>query len=398
MSNHSEWDVVIVGGGSAGLGAALTLTRARRRVLVVDGHAPRNRFSGQLHALLGHDGTPPLELLAKGRREVTQYGGLFRDGQVTALHPGPQGIAVELADGTGMRARRVIVATGLRDVLPEVDGLAERWGSGVAVCPYCDGWEVRDQRIGILATSPGSAFQAQLLRQWSADIVYLENGAGIPDAATAAAFASRGIVTQVGVVASVLSNETAITGVQLAGGQTISVDAIFTAPRTEPLDSLLVSLGAERADTPQGSFVQVDRFGRTSVSGVWAVGNVIDPNASLAVAIGDAARAAGMINHELVIDDVATAVDEDRAQWVRRPRRSGSSTIESSTQPGARKPIRSWCACSAYLISHRGACWIWVAVTAVTRWSSPAEGGMSRPSMCQKRPSPGSVSVQQVPG
>lgn len=199
------WDVIIGGGGSGGLSAALTLVRARRRVLVLDAGAPRNRVSGHMHAVLGHDGKPPLQLLVEGRAEIERHGGVIRSAAVVETVAVEGGFAVECADGAIIRSRALIVATGLEDHLPDIEGLRERWGRGVAVCPNCDGYEVRDGRIGVLATGAGSTFQAQLLRQWSPSIIYLENGVGTPSGESAAGLAAREIETVAGAVARVVS-------------------------------------------------------------------------------------------------------------------------------------------------------------------------------------------------
>lgn len=147
-------DVVVIGGGAAGLSGALMLARSRRSVVVIDGGEPRNAPAEGVHGLLGLDGTPPAELLRRGRVEVTGYGGQVVPGTVVAAVPSADGFQITLAGGRTVRARRVLVATGLRDELPELPGLAEHWGRGVVHCPYCHGWEVRDEPIGILAVGP----------------------------------------------------------------------------------------------------------------------------------------------------------------------------------------------------------------------------------------------------
>ena len=155
-------DAAVIGGGAAGLSGALMLARSRRSVVVIDGGAPRNAPAAGVHGLLGLDGVPPAELLQKGRDEVRRYGGLVVAGEVTSAGPaapsadGDLRFAVTLADGASLRARRLLVATGLRDVLPDVPGLARHWGRGVVHCPYCHGWEVRDEPIGVLAVGPAS--------------------------------------------------------------------------------------------------------------------------------------------------------------------------------------------------------------------------------------------------
>ncbi len=189
-----RYDVVVIGGGAAGLSAGLTLSRARRSVLVVDAGEPRNAPAGHVHNYLGREGTPPAELYAIGRAEVTRYGGDVVDGRVARLSGEVgDGFRVELADGRSMSARRVLVATGLADELPHVPGLAELWGTDVLHCPYCHGWEVRDQPIGILATSAMGMHHALLWRQWTDDVTLFLHTGPEPTEEQAEQLAARGV-------------------------------------------------------------------------------------------------------------------------------------------------------------------------------------------------------------
>jgi thioredoxin reductase len=305
-------DALVLGGGVAGLSAALALGRSRRRVVVLDGGEPRNRVTGHMHGLLTRDGTPPLELLDLGRAELAAYSVEIRAGEAVDARRDPDGFTIVTADGAELRARRLLVATGLRDELPDIPGLAEVWGRGVAHCPYCDGWEVRDRRIAVLATGPGSLHQAQLLRQWSADLVYLAGADGIPageeGAAAEAALAARGIRVERAPVVRVLSRDGVLHGVELADGRTREFDAVFTAPRPVPRDAVLTALRAERRDLRGLSMAAVDGLGRTSVPGVWAAGNVVDPWANVPMSIGQGAWAGAQLNGDLVTEEIAAAV------------------------------------------------------------------------------------------
>src|SRR6185503_16115235 len=174
---NESYDVVIVGGGAAGLSAALTLSRARRSVLVIDAGAPRNAPAGHVHNYLASEGTAPADLLATGRAEVTGYGGEIVTGEVTSAHRlDDGGFHVVLGDRI-VQARRLLVTTGLVDELPDVAGVAERWGRDVLHCPYCHGWEVRDQAIGVLGSSPFAVHAALMWRQWSADVTLFRHTA-----------------------------------------------------------------------------------------------------------------------------------------------------------------------------------------------------------------------------
>src|SRR6478736_2114924 len=176
----NQYDVVVIGGGAAGLSAALVLSRARRKVLVVDAGQPRNAPAAHMHGYLSRDGMPPAQLLAAGRDEVRSYGGQIVGDSVTSVSAsgdatGP-GFEVSTQSGKLMRARRVLVTTGLRDEIPDIPGVHERWGRDLLHCPYCHGHEVRDQPLGVLGGSPESVTHALLIRQWSSDIVYFANG------------------------------------------------------------------------------------------------------------------------------------------------------------------------------------------------------------------------------
>ena len=308
-SSTTHWDVVIVGGGSAGLSAALILARARRRVLVLDGGEPRNRFAPHVHGVLGRDGASPLDLLADGRREVRAADGAIESARVSTLtRTGDGGFELVTDGGDRYLASRVIVATGIRDRLPEVAGLAEQWGRGAVACPYCDGYEARNSRIGVLLGAPASTHKAHLLRAYSADVTVLTGLAGpLPDGELPA-LAARGIRVDDRPIAAVTSEGEALTGVEFADGQRLALDALFVDPVMVPLDELLRQAGVARTDTPAGSWPATDASFQTSVPGLFAIGNVASPSALVPIAMAAGVTAATTINAELVAVDVATAL------------------------------------------------------------------------------------------
>ncbi|MFD5922461.1 NAD(P)/FAD-dependent oxidoreductase [Kitasatospora sp. NPDC058201] len=306
--------MVVVGAGAAGLNAALVLTRARRRVAVVDTGRPRNAPAAHMRGFFSRDGMSPAALLAVGREEVEGYGGDLLDARVDRVEPVPgvrhgagapfAGFLVHLAGGRVLRARRVVVATGLRDGLPDLPGLAERWGRDVLHCPYCHGYEVRDRPLGVLGTHPGSVHQALLVRQWSADVVFFPQAVELSDA-DRARLDARGVRVVEGPVARVVVEDDRLRGVELADGRAVPREAVFLFPQMVPRDALLSDLGCER--DAQG-WVTTDAAGRTGVPGVWAVGNVADPRAQVVTAAGAGAAAAFAINHDLVDEDVERAL------------------------------------------------------------------------------------------
>lgn len=310
-------DVIVIGGGAAGLSAALMLGRARRRVTVIDAGSPRNRFAAHMHGVLGDDGTPPGELLARGRTEVAMYGVATVAGEVARVDEGEgggedeDGMIVRLSDGRALAARAIIVATGLTDRPPEIPGLAERWGRTVLHCPYCHGWEVRDAVIGVLATSPLSIHQAHLLRQWTDRVVVFAAGLGELGADARRRLTARGSRLVDSPVVEVLGEGDAISAVRTASGELVPVDAIFTAGAAEPHDGFLAHLDLARTDGPIGRTLAVDEWGRTSHPRIWAAGNVVNPTANVPVAMGAGSFAGAAVNAALVEEDIDRAVARD---------------------------------------------------------------------------------------
>ncbi|WP_448808886.1 FAD-dependent oxidoreductase [Agromyces bauzanensis] len=301
-SGRERTDVVIVGGGPAGLSAALSLGRARRRVVVVDAGKPRNMTAAHMHGVLGHDGLSPLRLLELGREEVAGYGVRLVHGEVTGVRTDGAAIEVETADGA-IRTRRLLVATGLDDVLPNIPGLGEQWGRGVVVCPYCDGWEHRNEVVGVVATSPRSIEQAQLLRQWSDRVIYFANAFSEPPADEMEALVRRDIRFEPGSVTGIRVEDDRVTGVEV-DGRVVSVGVVFTGPTPRPRDALLRSLGAATTG-PLGTWVDIDEDGRTSIPGVWAVGNVVNARSNVPLSMGLGSLVAGALNADLLADDIA---------------------------------------------------------------------------------------------
>lgn len=322
----SNYDVAIIGGGAAGLSAALVLSRARRRVLVVDAGCPRNAAAAHMHGFLSRDGCAPAEVLAAGRREVTGYGGEILEGAAADGVPdGPGGFWVLLAGGRRISARRLLITTGLRDELPGIPGLSERWARDVLHCPYCHGHEVADRQLGVLGGTPGAVRYAQIVRQWTHDLVYF-TPPGTLTAAERTELAARAVGVVEGTIEQLVTHEDRLCGVQLQDGCVVRRDALFVPPRFVPNSSLLLRLGCT-ADS-QG-WVTVDATGGTSVHGVWAAGNVVDPRAQVITAAGAGSAAAIAINADLVADDVRNAVRDSGHGLLTRP---------PATLPPARTP------------------------------------------------------------
>ncbi|MFG3706533.1 NAD(P)/FAD-dependent oxidoreductase [Micromonospora sp. NPDC047670] len=318
-SVRETYDVVVVGGGAAGLSGALALTRARRSVLVVDAGEPRNAPAGHVHNYLAREGTPPGELVAAGRAEVAGYGGEFVDAAVREATPrGGGGFRLAFADGRTVEARRLLVTTGLVDELPDVPGLAERWGRDVLHCPYCHGWEVRDLPLVVLATGPLAAHQALLWRQWSADVTIVRHAPCAFTPEEDEQLAARGVRVLDGPVAALEVADDALTGVRVAGGEVLPAGAVVVAPRFHARADVLASLGLapvvqEVGGQVVGSTVPAGPAGATEVPGVWVAGNVTDLRAQVITAAAAGLAAGAAINADLTDEETRAAVAARRA-------------------------------------------------------------------------------------
>ncbi|MFF5342481.1 NAD(P)/FAD-dependent oxidoreductase [Streptomyces althioticus] len=307
--NDSRYDVVVVGGGTAGLSAALVLGRARHRTLVVDAGEPRNAPSPHMQGYLSRDGMPPAEFLALGREEIARYGvELVRD-RVTDVARA-EDFTVTLERGGSVRARRIVVATGLKDELPDVPGVAGRFGRDVLHCPFCHGWEVRDEPFGVLASSPAGVHQALMVSRWSKDVTFFLHEVAEEELSDLdlRRLAAAGVDVVPGEVAGLVVEDDRLTGVRMADGTVHSRSVVFVAPRPVPQTGLLERLGAEMDETPFGTYPVVDPNGLTSVPGVWAAGNAIGFAEQVVHAASGGYRAAAAIVGDLRMADLDAAL------------------------------------------------------------------------------------------
>ncbi|WP_067825061.1 NAD(P)/FAD-dependent oxidoreductase [Nocardia inohanensis] len=336
---NDSYDVVVIGGGAAGLNGALMLARARRSVLVIDAGQPRNAPADGVHGLFAREGVPPAELIARGREEVRGYGGHIVNGEVvtavrdraddeitgaagrgaaTADHQSASdraGFTVTLADGRTVRARRLLVTTGLVDELPEIEGLRERWGRDAIHCPYCHGWEVRDRAIGVIGNGPMAVHLALLFRQWSEDVMFFAHTLDAPEGEQAEQLAARGIPVVIGEVSAVETEDDRLTGVRLADGTRVARAALAVPTRMVARAGTLAGLGLHLVEHPSGAgeYIPADATGRTDVPGVWTAGNVTDLTAQVGNAAAAGAMAGAQINADLVNEEIRDAVTAYRA-------------------------------------------------------------------------------------
>ena len=307
MNENRQRDVLIIGGGAAGLSAALVLTRARADVLLIDAGEPRNAPAEHMHGFISRDGMPPQDFLAASKAEVSFYGGRFVSGSVAVIErPAVAPFRVTLTDGTVETSRALLVATGLVDELPDIPGVAERWGTLVHHCPYCHGYEVRGQRIAVIGGPQRemSLKQAALLRRYSDDVTLVTNGIELSPAERDR-LAAFGVAVLHDSVSAVTGAHGSLDAVELSDGSTLPCDSAFIAPQQTPRDALLRSLGCEI--DPHTGLVVADGFGQTSVPGVWAAGNVVTPTAQVITAAGAGSAAAIAISGWLLQQDLEAA-------------------------------------------------------------------------------------------
>jgi thioredoxin reductase len=282
------YDVIVVGGSFAGMSAAMQLARARKRILVIDAGSPRNRFAEAAHGFLGQDGVAPAAIMREALRQLSAYPTVdFVHGTAARADGELDRFTVTLEDGRGMEARRLLLATGVSDELPPIPGLAERWGRTVLHCPYCHGYEVGDRPLGVLANNPMSGHQAVLIADWGPTTFFTQRGFEI-DEALGALLAARGVGIERTPIVELIGDAPALQAVRLADGRVTPIEAIFTAPKTQPVGPLVDQLGCALEDGMTGPHVRVDDFKQTSVPGVYAAGDAVIAmhNATLASAAG----------------------------------------------------------------------------------------------------------------
>jgi thioredoxin reductase len=288
----SHYDVVVVGGSYAGLAASLQLARARRNVLIVDAGLRRNRFASASHGFLGQDGRAPADIADEARAQVLAYPSVrIHLGMAQSARGEKNDFSVRLDDGSEILARRLVLATGVKDILPEIPGLAERWGRNVFHCPYCHGYELDRGRIAVIAVGEVSMHHALMLPDWGETTLFT-NGCFTPDPQQSEALAARGTHVESTSI-SALEGEAEIV---LADGRRLSFAGVFTAPTTVPSSPLAEQLGCGFKDGPLGRYVDVSPMMESSVAGVFACGDVARMAGSVSIAVGDGAMA-GVATH-----------------------------------------------------------------------------------------------------
>lgn len=291
-----DYDVVVVGGSYAGLAAATQLARARRSVLVVDSGKRRNRFAEHSHGFLTQDGASARAIVAEGKRQLLAYGTVrWLDGQVVAVERDGVGFRLLMESAPAVQTRRVVLATGVVDLLPDLPGLAERWGRRVFHCPYCHGYELNRGQIGVLGVSALSLHHGLMLPDWGPTTLFL-NDALEPNGEQLAQLESRGVKLERTVVRHIDGD----LDLHLADGRTIALDGLFVATRLEPASPLAERLGCEVDESPFGRTIKTDAMKATTVPGVYACGDLARPGGSVAAAVGDGTLAGAAVHQSLI--------------------------------------------------------------------------------------------------
>lgn len=292
-------DAIIVGGGFAGLAAATYLARARRSVRIVDTGKPRNRFADASHGFLGHDGSDPRHILETARRQLLAYPTAeLIEAEASAARAHDDGFLVRLAGGEEIMARKLILAFGLRDELPEIPGISERWGKTVLHCPYCHGIEFSDEQLGVLYRTPMSVHQASLIAEWGPTTLYL-NGAELAEA-DSAALTARGVKVEAAAVAGLIGEGLGLSAVELADGRRSAIAALYIAPRSCFTSPLAEQLGAGIDEGPLGPLIRTYGDKMTSVPGLYAAGDIARMPHSVSWAVADGVTAGTSAHRALV--------------------------------------------------------------------------------------------------
>lgn len=300
-----QHDAIVIGGSFAGLSAAIHIARARRSVCVIDAGNPRNRFSETSHGVIGQDGDQPRAMIARAQAQVEAYPTVTTiAGEAMAARTVVGGFEVMLADDRTLTARKLVLAFGISDVLPDIPGMTERWGKSVLHCPYCHGFEYSGKRMGVLQTMPMSTHQAQLIADWGPTTLYLDGG-DMPDEETLAKLARRGVHIEPARVTALQGDDTHLSSLLLDNGRTASIDALYIAPRTRLNSPIAAQLGCALDDGPFGPVIRTDATKLTTVPGVYAAGDIarVPHNATWAAA--DGVTAGTSLHQALVFQPLA---------------------------------------------------------------------------------------------
>jgi len=298
-------DAIIIGGSFAGLSAAIQIARARRSVCVIDAGAPRNRFADASHGFFGQDGSDPYAMIAAARAQVQRYPTARTiSGEASFARPVEGGFEVTAKGGETLTAARLVLAFGVSDVLPDLPGLAERWGKSVLHCPYCHGFEYAERRLGVLQSTPMSTHQALLIAEWGPTTLYL-NGGAAPDEEARAKLARRGVAVEPARIAALRGDNGGLTSLLLEGSREAPIDALYVGPRTRLNSPIAEQLGCAMDDGPFGPVIRTDGVKLTTVPGVYAAGDIARAPHNASWAAADGVTAGVFLHQSLVFEPLA---------------------------------------------------------------------------------------------
>ena len=298
-----EYDVIVIGGSFAGLSAALQVARAHRQVLIIDAGQPRNRFATAAHGFLGQDGQSPAEIAQIGKAELLNYPTVqFVEGRAVQAQRQEEGrFLVTLSSGVAYVCDRIILAMGVIDRLPEIQGLADRWGKTVVHCPYCHGYELPAGKWGVLRTFEGSFHQAKLLLDWTDDVIFFSNGPNQITPEERATLTSLGIAIEEQPIVALTGQGETLERVELQDGNVWPLQALFLASKFSIGAPLAAQLECELEDSPFGQIIKTDGLKKeTSVPGVFAAGDCARPVHNISAAVADGATA-GIFAHQSLV-------------------------------------------------------------------------------------------------
>lgn len=300
-----QHDAIVIGGSFAGLSAAIQIARARRSICVIDGGRPRNRFAAASHGFFGQDGSNPQAMIASARSQLAGYPTVRTiAGEADGAQAVPGGFQVSVKGGETLTAAKLVLAFGVSDVLPDVPGLAERWGKTVLHCPYCHGFEFAGKRLGVLYSTPMSAHQALLIADWGPTTLYL-NGNEPPDTQTQAKLALRQVSIEAAHVEAIDGPDDGSQVLRLADGRDAAIDALYVAPRARLNSRIAEQLGCILDEGPFGPMIRTDEKKQTSVAGVYAAGDIARAPHNASWAAADGVTAGVFLHQSLVFEPLA---------------------------------------------------------------------------------------------
>ena len=300
-----RYDAIIIGGSFAGLSAAMQIARSGRPICVIDSNAPRNRFAAASHGFFGQDGAAPRAMIAQAREKLLAYPNVhFVSGTAVGASAEPEGFAIDLGQGETLRAAKLVLAFGVVDELPDLPGLAGKWGKSVLHCPYCHGYEFKGHRLGVLNVMDKSSHQAQLIADWGPTTFFL-NGGEMPDAETLEKLRRRDVTIEPAKVVSLEGTETDLSGVRLVDGRVIELDAMFTATRPRMASPIAEQLGCAFDEGMLGPVIRVDAMKMTTVPGVYAAGDIARSMHNATFASADGVMAGTALHQALVFEPLA---------------------------------------------------------------------------------------------